>query len=212
MKKNLLEKIEHDLTDYYCKKRDLSDAAQHVGWKSQWAQEIRFSQLLKVIDFTNGHFSINDLGCGKGALATFLQALDNVSFTYNGYDILDSMISEAKKESKLSNANFFKLTNTSDMLQADYTLASGIFNLKYNAQGDDWLDYIKSTVDVMWKKSDKGIAFNCLTNRSDKTHRSSELYYADPGEMIQFCSKFTRHFALLHNYQEYDFTVLMWKK
>jgi SAM-dependent methyltransferase len=212
MNTQLLKKIESDLIDYYHQKGALPDASQHVGWKNQWAQEIRFAQLLKVIDSDVNSFSINDLGCGKGALAPFLNKLVSASFRYNGYDLLDSMIAEAKRETQLSQAHFFTIANSLDMAQADYTVASGIFNLKYHSNDDDWLKYIHSTIEVMWRKSDRGIAFNCLTDLSDLSHRKPELFYSNPGAILNFCAKFTRHFALLHNYQEYDFTVLMWKK
>ena len=43
-----------------------------VGWNSTESQQMRFGQLLKIVD-EGGPFSINDFGCGYGALADYLR-------------------------------------------------------------------------------------------------------------------------------------------
>jgi hypothetical protein len=61
-------------------------------------------------------------------------------------------------------------------------------------------------------KSDAGFAFNCLTIYSDSDHRKSELYYADPLYLFDYCKKnFSKNVTLLHDYGEYDFTILVKK-
>src|SRR5882757_7851008 len=42
-----------------------------VDWSCQATQSLRFVQLLKICDFS-APFSLNDLGCGYGALCAFL--------------------------------------------------------------------------------------------------------------------------------------------
>src|SRR6516225_3031296 len=65
-----------------------------VGWKSAESQEMRFHQLLKVVD-RSASFSINDFGCGYGALVEYLRT-DVSSFQYCGFDVSTQMIVKAK--------------------------------------------------------------------------------------------------------------------
>jgi len=45
--------------------------AKGVDWRDETSQELRFEQLLKVCDESRP-FTLNDYGCGYGALATYL--------------------------------------------------------------------------------------------------------------------------------------------
>lgn len=207
---NILPKIERDLYKYYSERKEKPDLYYHMGYKSKWAQDIRFIQLLKIIE-TGDTFSINDLGCGNGSLLTVLnENFNSNSFVYNGYDIMPEMIAEAKTFNIKKESNFKLITSEMELEIADYTVASGIFNLKYNATEKEWLAYIHETIATMWAKSTKGVAFNCLTSYSDKEFMRPELYYSDPMALFDFCKKnITRHVSLLHDYREYDFTILL---
>lgn len=186
--------------------------ARGAGWKNKQAQWNRFDELTKIITSTDS-FSINDLGCGFGSLYDYLADRSTLSFTYTGYDILDNMLDKAKEtHSDQSNANFIKIETAAELLPADYTIASGIFNLKYNHDDEQWLQYILRTIEQMFEKSSKGVAFNILTKYSDKDYMQSHLYYADPLFIFDYCKqKLTRKVALLHDYEEYDFTILIRK-
>ena len=56
---------------------------------------MRFRQLLKVCDGERA-FSINDYGCGYGALAHFM-AEDGYDFTYCGFDVYERMVALARE-------------------------------------------------------------------------------------------------------------------
>ena len=58
----------HEVADYYSAKLAQHGETPHgVDWNGDESQVLRFEQLVKVIDQKNA-FSINDLGCGYGAL------------------------------------------------------------------------------------------------------------------------------------------------
>src|SRR5512143_477164 len=61
-------------------------------WNSETSQNIRFEQLLKVVEVQS--FSLLDYGCGYGALADYLAAKE-YDVDYYGYDILESAIETA---------------------------------------------------------------------------------------------------------------------
>ncbi len=61
-----------------------------VDWNSAESQEVRFEQLLKLHP-CDGPFSLNDYGCGYGALAGWLAERYD-EFTYRGFDVSESML------------------------------------------------------------------------------------------------------------------------
>ena len=68
--------------------------ARGVDWNGEDSQALRFRQLCRIIDAPGG-FSVNDLGCGYGALYDHL-ARQAAPFSYSGFDISESMLDAAR--------------------------------------------------------------------------------------------------------------------
>jgi SAM-dependent methyltransferase len=184
--------------------------AKGVDWKDETAQYLRFPQLLKIIN--EDTFSINDLGCGYGVMFQYLkQNFDN--FQYFGYDVSDEMIKNAVGlEKNSTNCFFYTINNASEMNIADYTVESGIFNKKFDYSTEEWRNHIIVTLNMMNKFSKKGLSFNMLTSYSDKDYMREDLYYADPLFFFDYCKRnFSKDVALLHDYNLYEFTILVRK-
>ena len=196
---------------YYRRITDFGVTAQGVGWKNREAQQVRFLQLIKIIH-RDDPFSINDLGCGTGDLIPFLD-LNDFKFDYQGYDVMEKMVQAARlRFSDRVNVGFTRIAETREMKQSDYTLASGIFNIRFRATNEDWLKYILETITVMNERSLKGFSFNMLTTYSDRDYMKEELYYGDPCLFFDHCKRnFSKNVALLHDYDQYDFTILVRK-
>ncbi len=208
-----VKEIEKDLIDYYeSNLNSFGPGAMGVGWKNEVAQQIRFDQLARIIG-ENSNFSINDLGCGVGDFYGYLAERPYGNFQYNGYDVLESMLALAKDKYTVAKyTNWLKIDNGHDLHTADYTVASGIFNLKYNIEGSKWTQYIIETLGHINEKSERGFAFNMLTMYSDKEFMKDHLFYSDPLFYFDLCKKkFSKNVALLHDYYEYDFTILVRK-
>ena len=208
------DKIFHskDIEQFYTSHlRDFGNSAKGVGWKNKEAQHIRFEQLARVIAKPN--YTINDLGCGVGELYTFLKEKKILPAKYLGYDILPEMIETAKTLLPADNTiSLTTITGSSAMTSADYTVASGIFNVKYKASEAEWMHYVLSTLEDMHRVSADGFAFNLLTKYSDKEFMQDYLYYADPLFYFDFCKRnYSKNVALLHDYYQYDFTILVRK-
>ncbi|HMI64809.1 MAG TPA: hypothetical protein VK517_02165 [Cyclobacteriaceae bacterium] len=201
------------IVDFYTERlRNFGSSSEGVGWKDDQAQFIRFAQLTKVIQ-NNHDFSINDLGCGVGRFYTYLRSEGFRLLSYHGYDILDEMILMAER-SLMPNPGvaLTKITSADGMAEADYTVASGVFNVKYEAEESAWLNYILSTIKAMHEKSRVGFAFNHLSNYSDKEFMQSYLYYADPLFLFDYCKRnFSKNVVLIHDYDLYDFTIIVRK-
>lgn len=176
-----------------------------VDWNSTESQVLRFEQLMKLHMGDDRVFSINDYGCGYGAMINYLNSR-GWSFSYAGYDIAPAMIEEAR--AAYPSQSF--TTDAGALAAATYTVASGIFNVRMEFDDDTWLAYIHETLDHMWSISDEGMAFNCLTSYSDPPYMRDTLYYASPTALFDHCKRhYSRHVALLHDYGLYEFTMLV---
>jgi SAM-dependent methyltransferase len=180
-----------------------------VDWNGEASQLLRFEQLTKVIRQQEG-FSINDLGCGYGALIDCLRAKYN-EFIYTGCDVSSDMIRAAR--SRYANSRHVQFAvAAAPPTAADYGIASGIFNVRLDRSDSEWQDYVESTLDTLDRTSRQGFAFNCLTAYSDVGRMRDDLYYADPCGLFDRCKRrYSRHVALLHDYGLYEFTILVRK-
>ncbi|KIQ30125.1 SAM-dependent methyltransferase [Xanthomonas arboricola] len=184
------------------------ETAKGVDWNGEASQALRFAQLCKISEDNNA-FSLNDLGCGYGALYGFLREKHQVD--YAGFDISPDMIDAAKKRYQVENTVRFAIAAEPDQI-ADYGIASGIFNVRLDHSDDRWQAYVESTLDTLDRTSRRGFAFNCLTSYSDQERKRADLYYADPCHYFDLCKRrYARDVALLHDYGLYEFTILVRK-
>lgn len=181
-----------------------------VDWNGEESQRLRFEQLSRIVT-TAGHFSINDIGCGYGALFDHL-AVSYQSFSYTGLDVSADMVQAAtKRHQARPNARFLH-SATPDGI-ADYGIASGILNVRLTRTDDEWRAHVEHVLDMLDRTSTLGFAFNCLTSYSDPDRKRDYLYYADPCALFDRCKRrYSRHVALLHDYGLYEFTILVRKQ
>src|ERR1700681_385659 len=109
----------------------------------------------------NGTFTINDYGCGYGALVDYLKNRD-YQFKYRGFDVPEKMIAEGRQSHEQdSQCEFY--SEKSMIPPADYTVASGIFNVKLDTLESDWIEYILATLTEFHSLTKRAFAFNALT-------------------------------------------------
>lgn len=207
-----MEKIPNlDQVKSYFDRRIQEHGASPRGsdWNSEASQNLRFDQLLRVID-GEGPFSLLDYGCGYGALADYL-AEQGYQVDYYGFDILDSAIETAREvHGGKAGRTFF--TDEASLPVCDYTVASGIFNFRGDRSFEEWTEYVVSVLQAFDRLSRRGFSSNFLTKYSDADKMREDLYYADPLFLFDYCKRhFSRNVALLHDYELYDFTILVRK-
>jgi SAM-dependent methyltransferase len=202
--------IHDEVAAYYSAKlAEHGESPRGVDWNGEEGQILRFRQLCRVIDGTTP-FSVNDLGSGYGAMFDYLAGA-YPQFSYLGVDVSESMIEAARRRyADRLNASF-ECANAPSAC-ADYGIASGIFNVCQGRSNDEWLEYILETLDVLDRSSRRGFAFNCLTSYSDADRMRDDLYYADPCRIFDLCKRrYSRNVALLHDYDLYEFTMIVRK-
>jgi len=198
------------IRDYFAERfKEHGATPQGLDWNSHEAQNVRFEQLCKVIDPTT-HYSLIDYGCGYGAFYDFLKTRGH-SFTYTGFEIVEEMVKKGKSLHANQKGCTFT-TNEAQLKPADYVVESGIFNIKLSVDPDEWTQHVITTLKKMDTFSRKGMAFNLLTAYSNPKFMRTDLYYADPCYYFDYCKRhFSHNVALLHDYQLYDFTILVRK-
>ena len=179
-----------------------------VFWRTRDGQVMRFDILLgilKAADVEAGTTTINDFGCGYGAL--FAHILDEPFMKggrYTGYDLTEEMIIAAKRAHRDPRATF--VHGSVATREADYTIVSGTYNMRIDADAEEWLALIQSSLRQLWPKTRKGLAFNMLSIYD--RHHQGDLYYADPSVFFDFCIRgLSPNVTLLHDYPLKEWTI-----
>jgi len=207
-----LDETQKKLNEYFTEKLETFGAtAKGVDYNGEQAQQIRFAELVKIIN-SDQPYSVIDYGCGYGAMFEYLHA-KGWDFDYYGVDLIEKMILAGREKYKdFSNAHF--TTDEKELPVADYLVSAGIFNIKLESPYDEWRALICRTLPRMNTLCSKGFSFNMLTKYSDADRMAErpDLFYGDPLFFFDFCKRnFSRNVALLHDYGLYDFTILVRK-
>src|SRR5215210_4325503 len=149
-----------DHVKFYFDKRIQEHGASPRGsdWNSEASQNIRFEQLLKVVE--DPSFSLLDYGCGYGALADYL-VTKGLDVDYYGYDILESAI-ETARQAHQNQVRCVFFTHKSQLPTCDYTVASGIFNFRGEQSFESWTEYVLGVLNELNQFSARGFASNFL--------------------------------------------------
>jgi hypothetical protein len=183
-----------------------------VGWPDRESQLLRFRKLayLVEVDRPTKPVTVNDWGCGYGAMFDFLEGLDGLELaSYRGYDVSEDMVTAAR--TRLNDPRSEIVLGSDVDRDADYTFVSGTFNVRMDADEDTWGAYVRERLHALAARSRRGLAFNLLTTYVD--WRKDDLYYADPCDYLHFCkSELSPRVALLHDYPLYEWTLVVLKE
>ncbi|WP_407158886.1 class I SAM-dependent methyltransferase [Bradyrhizobium sp. STM 3557] len=208
----LLGAIGSDVDAYYTAR-----VARHgatplgVDWSCQATQALRFVQLLKLCDFTKP-FSLNDLGCGYGALVPFLSARHSgCEVDYLGIDLSRAMIGRARRRFAGPQRRF--IVGAKSPRIADYSVASGIMNVNVGYSRQDWETFVRSMLRQMRESSRRGFAVNFMMagpEEADDESGVTRLYRTTPEPWMRFCEiELQCRVELISNYGMKEFTLLV---
>lgn len=180
-----------------------------VDWSCVPTQQLRFVQLLKVCDFSRP-FSLNDVGCGYGALLQYLGDRHAATgIDYLGIDLSAAMIRRARRRWAGRGDARFVLGHASPRV-ADFTVASGVFNVKLDCPIDLWRQLTAQALTNMRDTSRRGFAVNFMTFRPHHEATHLGLYRTFPGEWISYCeTRLGLEVELLSDYGMHEFTLLI---
>jgi SAM-dependent methyltransferase len=199
----LLERAAH----YYAARlAEYGPTPRGVDWNGPESHQLRHRQFLRLIDDPDA--SVLDLGCGFGDFLSFLRQVGHRG-AFVGYDVAVAMIEQAKRLHGEGLDRRWRIGAVPNE-QADFAVASGIFNVKGSAPDHAWEPYVRDTIDVLAQAGRRGFAFNMLSLSSDPERRRPDLHYADPAAILSRClSHYGRSVALLQDYGLYEFTLIV---
>ena len=148
-----------------------------VDWPNRLNQELRLVQLLKVCDLSAPR-SLNDVGCGYGALRTLLSRRHRrAQIDLLGTDVSPAMVAAARRRWRHRADCAFEVAEGAVRL-ADYSLASGIFNVKLACPLPEWEALVAGTLDNLKRHSRLGYAVNFIAPPAPAPGQASppELY------------------------------------
>lgn len=200
--------IINSVDDYY------SGIAQRYGptprgvdWTSVATQYLRFVQLLKLCDF-DAPFSLNDFGCGYGALLEFLTLRHpDANVAYRGIDVSKIIINAARNRWAARPQTTFEHSSRCTTM-ADYSIASGVCNVRLGHPLPAWEAYVASILANLRATSRRGFAVNFMLPR-DGQLMENELYRTDPDRWIAYCTELGCIVEIVGDYGMREFTLLM---
>ena len=183
-------------------------SSRSVGWPDPVAQRLRFEKLADLLDGDEGGpRTINDWGCGYGAMFAFLDQRPGFTLErYYGYDLSQEMLDAAQTHVPDARAEWIHSSEISH--EVDYSFVSGTFNVRMDSSDAAWTSYVESVLRELHARSRRGFAFNLLTSYVD--WRKEDLFYADPAAFFGFCKReLSRYVTLVHDYPLYEWTILV---
>ena len=162
-----------------------------VDWSCQATQDLRFVQLLKVCDFS-APFSLNDIGCGYGALCAFLaRRHPQAAIDYLGTDLSLAMIRRARRRFSAPGRRF-KVGKGGPRI-ATYSVASGVMNVNVGCSRQSWEAFVAQMLAEMRRTSLRGFAVNFVTDQAECTAGATagqvQLYCTSPEPWIHYCER-----------------------
>jgi len=200
----------HNRVEAYYTAKVTAFGATPLGadWSCVATQQMRFVQLLKLCDFASP-FSLNDLGCGYGALLDVLDRRhSDCAIDYLGIDLSAAMLRHARHTYR-GNPRAHFVRGDRGTRVADYSVASGIFNVCLDHQRTSWEAYIETTLAQLASTSQRGFAVNFAAPRPPAAATPAGLYTTGPDRWADFCrERLAADIEVIGGYGMAEFTLL----
>ncbi|EKV32881.1 SAM (and some other nucleotide) binding protein [Caenispirillum salinarum AK4] len=183
-------------------------APKGVGWRDRAGQLLRFAQLVRLMEGEphGASVTVNDLGCGYGALFPFLLTQKAVRVRgYVGYDMTRAMVAQARSAIRDHRARF--LLSDRATVMADYGFASGTFNVLAGGDADAWRAEVIAQLKAFAAMNRKGFAFNMLG--LDHPRRDQLMFYTAPDAFRDAFEAAGMEATVLDGYMPGDWTMLV---
>lgn len=181
--------------------------AQGMDWKDDASQRLRFAVLCDVADLSGR--SVRDVGAGAGHLLDYLQER-GIAADYSGSDASRAMVEAARGRHPQVSFDHRAIGEESPPPTYDVVVCSGLFHVKLDRGDGAWRTFVEDGIRRLFALCRVGIAFNLMSDQVD--YRAPELYYAHPGDILDFCRREVSRFATVrHDYPLYEFTTYVYR-
>jgi SAM-dependent methyltransferase len=203
------ERLKRSVVEHYeGRLREHGPTARGMDWKDEASQRLRFEILCGVADLEGK--SVCEIGCGAGHLLDWLGER-GTRVRYVGIDLSEEMLAAARRRHPEASFERRDLLAGGDPGAYDVVLCSGLFHVKLDHGEDEWRAFVTETIRRMFAMCRVAVAFNLMTDQVD--FRSPALFYANPGETLEFCRRELSRFTVLrHDYPLHEFTAYVYRE
>lgn len=201
--------VRHAIAAYYSERvRCFGATPQGADWTCVASQHMRLVQLLRLCG-ASASFSLNDLGCGYGALLALLEErYAGRTIDYLGVDLSNAMIRCARRQWQGHGRARF-VTGSVPPRQADYAVASGTFNVSLGHSLAVWEAFVGATLNGLAATSLRGFAVNFLLPPPDMRVKAG-LYTTVPEPWAEYCRHhFNAEVEIVGGYGLREFTLIV---
>jgi SAM-dependent methyltransferase len=191
--------------------RQHGDCHQGVGWPKAEDAETRYRVMLAVIRPQTPNPSILDFGCGAAHLYDYMQRNEIANFDYTGLDISPDFIDLCQSKHPGVTFQCADVLVSPDLLPVtDYVIMNGIFTEKRELSFESMLEYMQTTLKLIFSKVRIGIAFNVMSKQVD--WERDDLFHLPMDVLANFlCRDVTRQFIFRNDYGLYEYTTYVYK-
>jgi SAM-dependent methyltransferase len=200
-----------NISEYYKQRfEDFGDTPEGLSWPNYKDMLLRYKIMSEVIR-GDAPATLLDLGCGTGHFLEFLET-SRPNAEYTGADINKDVIELCKR--KYKNVKFDQmdvLANPDKLKTYDYIVMNGIFTVKDCLPFESMFDFLTSMLKIVFKKANKGIAFNVMSKQVD--WERDDLFHLPHDILASFlCKSLSRNYIIRNDYGLYEYTVYVYKE
>jgi len=176
-----------------------------LQWRNKQAAEKRYREVVAEIDFEGK--TVLDVGCGFGDIIPHIESKAK-NFEYTGVDLVPEFVEEARKLHPRQNFQVRDYFNDPMEQRFDVILSVGTLN----GNVKDNMGYRKESIKTMFERAGEVLAFDMEgAHPQPKTSEKSNVWYADPLEIRDYCLTLTPKVILSDKYHRRNFVVVMFK-
>lgn len=185
-----------------------------VDWPNQIDVDKRYKVMLDIIRVNEdtGPVSVLDFGCGTAHLLGYIDAHKIPNIAYSGLDISQKFVDVAGR--KFPDNVFYCndiFEDANEIPNFDYIIMNGVFTEKRELSFDEMWTYFTNMITLIYRKCDKGFAFNVMSKNVD--WEREDLFHVSYDLLSDFiCKNLTRNHIIRNDYGLYEYTVYILKK
>ena len=184
-----------------------------LDWDNQENLDKRYRVMYELIKHSFDNQSLLDFGCGFGGFYNWLS--ENSGINYHGIDINPDVIKIAQKIHHEAEFYQFDIHKSAPeywyrVRNYDYIICNGTFTVKNTLTQEEMTNFMCSTLEKLWTKTNKGIAFNCMSKVLD--FERDDLFHVSFDQLSQWVyDNLSSKFLIRQDYGLREFTMYVYK-
>lgn len=209
-----------DIANHYKQKFiEHGDTPQGYDWSNEKDMETRYQVMRGVFNkVLFDKTSVLDFGCGAGGFYNHIKHFSLIDYT--GIDINKQVIETARLKNPEALFGLLDIHDVEDWMAFinpkickefyDYVICNGTFTVKGDLTQDEMSEFMCSTLEKLWIKTNKGIAFNLMSKNVD--WERDDLFHVSMDQIVQWLTdNLSRNIVIRSDYKLYEYTIYVYR-